>query len=140
MKVVVQKKYLDQAGIAYFFQRIKEIFVIREEGRGLSKNDFTDEMKSKLDSINPESYLQSVTNRDASVEVSNGREIAAKVSQAEGNILQVKSGQGEEGLYAPSTQPVRMHKLTFGADQEYVYDGSKDVTVPVYDGTVDNNT
>ena len=29
-----------------------------------------------------------------------------------------------------------MHKLTFGADQEYVYDGSKDVTVPVYMGSV----
>lgn len=27
------------------------------------------------------------------------------------------------------------HKLTFGADQAYVYDGSRDVTVPVYTGT-----
>lgn len=27
------------------------------------------------------------------------------------------------------------HKLTFGADQAYVYDGSADVTVPVYTGT-----
>lgn len=29
-----------------------------------------------------------------------------------------------------------LHKLTFGADQEYVYDGSKDVTVPVYMGDI----
>ena len=27
-----------------------------------------------------------------------------------------------------------LHKLTFGADQTYVYDGSEDVTVPVYMG------
>ena len=140
MKVVVQqKKYLNQAGLAYFFKRIKEIFVIREEGKGLSKNDFTDELKEKLEQVDPESYLQSVTNRDDSVEVSNGREIAAKISNAEGNVLQVKTDEGEEGLYVPATQPVRMHKLTFGADKEYVYDGSEDVTVPVYDGTVDNN-
>ena len=26
------------------------------------------------------------------------------------------------------------HKLTFGANQEYVFDGSEDVTVPVYTG------
>ena len=26
------------------------------------------------------------------------------------------------------------HKLTFGANQEYIFDGSEDVTVPVYTG------
>lgn len=28
------------------------------------------------------------------------------------------------------------HKLTFGAGQAFVYDGSEDVTVPVYTGTL----
>lgn len=28
------------------------------------------------------------------------------------------------------------HKLTFGAGQEFVYDGSEDVTVPVYTGVL----
>ena len=28
------------------------------------------------------------------------------------------------------------HKLTFGAHQAYTFDGSEDVTVPVYDGTI----
>lgn len=27
------------------------------------------------------------------------------------------------------------HKLTFGANEEYIFDGSEDVTVPVYTGT-----
>lgn len=31
---------------------------------------------------------------------------------------------------------VLAHKLTFGAGGEYVFDGSQDVTVPVYTGTV----
>ena len=29
-----------------------------------------------------------------------------------------------------------LHKLTFGADKAYVYDGSEDVTVPVYMGAI----
>ncbi len=37
---------------------------------------------------------------------------------------------------AVSSEQKEMHKLTFGADQEYVYDGSEDVTVPVYMGTI----
>lgn len=28
----------------------------------------------------------------------------------------------------------KLHKLTFGSDKNYVYDGSEDVTVPVYNG------
>ncbi len=138
MAKVSTKKYLNQAGLAYFFQRLKEIFVLRVDGMGLSHNDFTDEMKDKLDTIDPTKYLTSVTNHDDSVEVFDDREIAVRLSNAEGNILQVKTDGGEEGLYVPASQPVKMHKLTFGLGQEYVYDGSADVTVPVYDGTVDN--
>lgn len=28
------------------------------------------------------------------------------------------------------------HKITFGANQEYVFDGSQDVIIPVYDGVI----
>lgn len=71
--------------------------------------------------------LDSVTNHDDSIEVTSDREISVKISSSEGNLLGVK----QDGLY--SSQPV-LHKLTFGAGGEYVYDGTKDVTVPVYDG------
>jgi len=39
--------------------------------------------------------------------------------------------------YVEVTGKTKLHKLTFGAGQEYVYDGSEDVTVPVYLGNVD---
>ena len=73
--------------------------------------------------------LDSVTNHDESIEVTYGREIGVKVSSLEGNLLKV-----EKGLYvaAPS-----LHKLTFGSDKNYVYDGTEDVTVPVYKGEYD---
>jgi len=35
-----------------------------------------------------------------------------------------------------STEVVLQHKLTFGANQQYVFDGSEDVTVPVYTGVL----
>lgn len=35
-----------------------------------------------------------------------------------------------------SNEMVLPHRLTFGADQAYVYDGSADVTVPVYTGSI----
>lgn len=70
--------------------------------------------------------LESVINHDETIEVTSGREIAVKISSAEGNLLEVK-----HGLYVAA--PV-LHKLTFGSDKQYIYDGTEDVTVPVYNG------
>ena len=47
----------------------------------------------------------------------------------DGNIWHVL---GEKLSSSEMTMP---HKLTFGAGQLYVYDGSEDITVPVYTGT-----
>ena len=52
-----QKKYLNQAGLAYFYARLKEVFVRGEEGKGLSSNDFTDELKQQLEALDPEDLL-----------------------------------------------------------------------------------
>ena len=74
--------------------------------------------------------IEEVKKSDDSVKVTNKNEIAVNISESEDNILQLVEG---EGLYVSSTAP-KMHKLTFGADKDYVYDGSEDVTVPVYGG------
>lgn len=41
-------KYLDNTGLSYFWQKIKNTFVKQEAGKQLSSNDFTDEEKAKL--------------------------------------------------------------------------------------------
>lgn len=97
------RKYLDTSGVETLWRKIRERY---------------------------DKKLDSVTNRDSSIEVTSGREIAVKVSSTDDNLLEVK----QDGLY--SSRPV-LHKLTFGADQEYIYDGTEDITVPVYDGTHD---
>jgi len=73
---------------------------------------------------------KTVASADDSIQVTD-KGIAVKISASEGNQLQLKPG---EGLYVDVPVPGKMHKLTFGAGEEYVYDGSKDVTVPVYTG------
>lgn len=44
-------KYLDQAGLEYVWDKAKSTFVIAEEGKGLSSNDFTDEWKQKVEDL-----------------------------------------------------------------------------------------
>lgn len=52
----------------------------------------------------------------------------------------LKVGDGKTNVVAlPFVTPdtgVLSHKLTFGAGQQYVFDGSEDVTVPVYGGVI----
>ena len=108
MADIREEEYLDYAGVEQFWDRICRRF---------------------------DKKLDSVTGRDDSIKVTNRREIGVQISDAEGNILQLKTKPGEKGLYVPPTKA--MHKLTFGAGEEYVYDGSEDVTVPVYTGDVE---
>ena len=44
-------KVVTLEGLDYFLTKLREIFVGKEDGEGLSQNDFTDEDKAKLDSI-----------------------------------------------------------------------------------------
>ena len=96
------KRFVDYAGLERFWQRI------------------TDKYDKKLDSV---------TNKNSTIKVTNSLEIEVKVSPAEDNLLVVN-----QGLFVPKN-----HKLTFGLDKAYEYDGTKDVEVPVYDGTYKEN-
>lgn len=100
----MQKKFVSYSGLERFWLRI------------------TQRYDKKLDSV---------TNKDESIEVSSGREISARISPSEGNLLSVEKGKG---LYVK--KPI-LHKLTFGAKENYTYDGTEDVTVPVYKGDYD---
>ena len=42
------KKFIDQNGFLYIWQKISNIFVKKESGKGLSTNDYTTEDKNKL--------------------------------------------------------------------------------------------
>ena len=78
--------------------------------------------------------IDRVKNSDGSITVQNDDTVSVNLSDSKNNALIVEPGKG---LYVSATPT--LHKLTFGAGQEYVYDGTEDVTVPVYDGSHDIN-
>lgn len=47
----VDQKPINGSGLLYLIQKIKSYFVAKETGKGLSTNDFTNELKTKLDGI-----------------------------------------------------------------------------------------
>ena len=71
--------------------------------------------------------LEKVEAGNASVTVKDNNKVAVQISKSEDNLLSLK----QDGLH--SARPV-LNKLTFGADKAYTYDGTEDVTVPVYQG------
>ncbi len=44
-------KYLNDSGLSYFWGKLKAYFVAQETGKGLSTNDFTDALKTKLEGV-----------------------------------------------------------------------------------------
>lgn len=136
-------RWLDTPGFEYFWQRMKAIFdtkVDKVEGYGLSKNDFTDADKEKLDELADipiaTDQIPGIVRVGLGLDIDRDGILNPKVSSAAGNILQMKTDEGEEGLFVPSF-PYVLHKLRFGAGEVYEYDGTQDVTVPVYMGEID---
>jgi len=70
---------------------------------------------------------------DDTIQVQDKDKLSVRISDKKDNLLSIDTGKG---LYA--SRPV-LSKLTFGAGKEYVYDGTEDVTVPVYDGSYHEN-
>lgn len=71
--------------------------------------------------------IEKVESSDESIKVTGNNKVAVNISASETNNLSLVN----DGLYVPN----KMHTLTFGAHQEFVYDGSENVIVPEYDGT-----
>jgi len=102
-----KQSFLDANGVKHLWEKIKKL------------------LDSKLDSVEP---------KDHSIVVSESNHVGVKISDTEENILQLNDEHGEEGLYVPA--PPKPHKLIFGANEEYSYDGSEDITIPVYTGEI----
>ena len=103
-----KNKWADYVNLEWFWDRIRKRY------------------DKKLDRVIPhnESILVEANNR-----------VAVQISPESDNTLQLKTENGKKGLYVA---PVKsLHRLIFGAREEFVYDGSEDVTVPVYQGKYD---
>lgn len=68
-------KYLDTNGLLYFWAKLREFFVTREAGKGLSANDYTDAEKGKLAEL--KAPVDNLSSMDA----------AAPLSAKQGGVL-----------------------------------------------------
>lgn len=78
-------KFLDDNGLLYFWQKIKNAFVAKVNGKGLSTNDYTTEEKSKL------AGLENYTLPTASADTKGGVKVGAGLSITEG-VLSTTGG------------------------------------------------
>ena len=85
-------KFLDQNGLLYFWQKIVNKFVAKETGKGLSTNDFTNELKTKLDGISEgankttvEDVLTSTSSTNA-LSANQGKALSDKIATVKTEI------------------------------------------------------
>lgn len=117
------KKFLDQNGLLYLWSKITAKFVAKEEGKGLSTNDFTTAEKEKLSGIATGATKTVITNNLISTSTSNA------LSANQGKILNDK-------IVAINTS---MENLGAGDMLKSVYDTNGDGVVDKADNATKLN-
>lgn len=125
---MANKKYLDDNGLLYFWGKIKNVFVEKENGKGLSANDFTNNYKDKLDGIASGAEVNvienisvngvqgTISNKIASVSISAGAIDSISVNGTPQTIDQNKN--------VDISVPTNNNQLTNGAGYQTASDVS----------------
>lgn len=101
--------FLDKNGLLYLWQKITNKFVAKESGKGLSTNDFTTELKTKLDAIEAGAQKNVKPDWNAASgtagEILNKPAIPTKTSQLQNDSNFITEEQVPEGAVASDTVP-----------------------------------
>ena len=101
--------YLDKNGLLYLWQKITNKFVAKETGKGLSTNDFTTELKNKLDGIAAGAQVNVKPDWNAvagnAAEILNKPAIPSKTSDLTNDSGFITSTDIPEGAAASTTVP-----------------------------------
>lgn len=101
--------YLDKNGLLYFYQKLINKFVAKETGKGLSTNDFTTELKNKLDGIAAGAQVNVKPDWSAAVgqpnEILNKPTIPSKTSDLTNDSGFITTSDIPEGAAASTTVP-----------------------------------
>lgn len=116
-------KFLDNNGLLYLWSKIKEKFVAKETGKGLSTNDFTTELKNKLNGI--EAGAQANVKPDWSAgagtasEILNKPTIPSKTSDLKNDSGYITSSDIPEGAAASTTVPKMNGTASVGTEMAF---------------------
>ena len=83
---MAKKSYLGETSLTYLWGRIKALFVLKETGKGLSTNDYTNEEKSKL------AGLSNYTLPAAKSDTLGGVKVGAGLSVTDDGVLSATGG------------------------------------------------
>ena len=113
------RKFIDSNALLYIFTKIKNTFVAKVEGKDLSTNDLTDELKAKLDGIQAgaEANVQadwSATEGDSAI--LNKPSIPSKTSQITNDSGFITIDQVPEGAVASTTTPLMAGTASVGTE------------------------
>lgn len=116
-------KFLDNNGLLYLWSKIKAAFVAKESGKGLSTNDFTTELKNKLDGIAAGAQVNVKPDwnagSDTAAEILNKPTIPTKTSQLQNDSSFITSADIPEGAVASNTTPKMDGTAAVGAEMAF---------------------
>lgn len=116
-------KFLDNNGLLYLWSKIKEKFVAKETGKGLSTNDFTTELKNKLDGIAEGAQVNVKPDWSAGAgtasEILNKPTIPSKTSDLKNDSGYITQNQVPEGAVASSTVPKMNGTAAVGTENAF---------------------
>lgn len=116
-------KFLDNNGLLYLWSKIKEKFVAKETGKGLSTNDFTTELKNKLDGIAEGAQVNVKPDWSAGAgtasEILNKPTIPSKTSDLRNDSGFITSTDIPEGAAASTTVPKMAGVAAVGTENAF---------------------
>ncbi len=115
-------KFIDQNALLYIFQKIKQTFVQKETGKGLSSNDFTDDLKNKLDGIQAgaQANVQSDWNAtEGAAFIKNKPSIPSKTSDITNDSGFITINEVPEGATASTTTPKMNGTASVGTELSF---------------------
>lgn len=116
-------KFLDQNGLLYLWQKIVNKFVAKETGKGLSTNDFTTDLKNKLDGIATGAQVNVKPDWNASsgnaAEILNKPTIPSKTSDLQNDSGFITSSDIPEGAAASTTVPKMDGTAAIGTEMAF---------------------
>jgi hypothetical protein len=128
--LINDNKYLNYDGLVTLWSNIKDKFVAKEDGKGLSSNDFTDELLTKLNGVEAGAQVNviegvAVRSGDKSsqlpvMEVS-GKDYSVAVLDVETDLAKVTSDV--DPLHVPSAYGVKTYVDTKVADKNVSAEG-----------------
>lgn len=115
--------YLDKNGLLYLWQKITGKFVAKETGKGLSTNDFTTELKNKLDGIAAGAQVNVKPDWNAvagnAAEILNKPTIPSKTSDLQNDSGFITQEQVPEGSVASDTTPKMNGTAAVGTENAF---------------------